>query len=63
MLKDAMGGYRGTVTEISRIIIEQPDNAEAWYNRGMHGAVAENMMAPSGITPWRSTLDCGFVRL
>ena len=34
MLKDAMGGYRGTVTEISRIIIEQPDNAEAWYNRG-----------------------------
>ncbi|MEI7823748.1 MAG: tetratricopeptide repeat protein [Chlorobiaceae bacterium] len=34
MLKDAMGGYRGTVTEISRVIMEQPDNAEAWYNRG-----------------------------
>ena len=34
MLKDAMGGYRGTATEISRIIAEHPDNAEAYYNRG-----------------------------
>ena len=34
MLKDAMGGYRGTACEISRIILEHPENAEAWYNRG-----------------------------
>jgi len=34
MLKDAMGGYRGTSCEISRIILEHPENAEAWYNRG-----------------------------
>lgn len=34
MLKDAMGGYRGTATEISRIIAEHPDNAEAYYDRG-----------------------------
>ena len=29
-----MGGYRGTACEISRIILEHPENAEAWYNRG-----------------------------
>ena len=34
MLKDAMGGYRGTACEISRIILKYPENAEAWYNRG-----------------------------
>ncbi|MBV5304610.1 MAG: tetratricopeptide repeat protein [Chlorobium sp.] len=34
MLKDAMGGYRGTACEISRIILEHPENADAWYNRG-----------------------------
>ncbi|NTV98147.1 MAG: hypothetical protein HGA70_03180 [Chlorobiaceae bacterium] len=34
MLKDAMGGYRGTATEISRIILEHPDKAEAYYDRG-----------------------------
>ena len=34
MLKDAMGGYRGTATEISRIIMDQPENAEAYYDRG-----------------------------
>jgi tetratricopeptide (TPR) repeat protein len=34
MLKDAMGGYRGTATEISRIIAEHPDNAEAYYDLG-----------------------------
>ena len=34
MLKDAMGGYRGTATEISRVIAEHPDNAEAYYDRG-----------------------------
>jgi tetratricopeptide (TPR) repeat protein len=53
MLKDAMGGYRGTVKEISRIIIEQPDNADAWYNRAnawsscgeYEGAVRDYTMA------------------
>jgi len=34
MLKDAMGGYRGTAKEICRIIAEHPDNAEAYYDLG-----------------------------
>ncbi|MEI8186390.1 MAG: tetratricopeptide repeat protein [Chlorobiaceae bacterium] len=34
MLKDAMGGYRGTAAELTRIILKHPDNAEAYYNRG-----------------------------
>ncbi|MCF8383055.1 MAG: tetratricopeptide repeat protein [Chlorobium sp.] len=33
MLKDALGGYRGTAEEITRIISRYPENAEAWYNR------------------------------
>ncbi len=53
MLKDALGGYRGTAVEISRIIIEQPDNEEAYYNRGnarsscgdYEGAVSDYTMA------------------
>lgn len=53
MLKDAMGGYRGTATEISRIIAEHPDNAEAYYDRGnarsscddYEGAIADFTMA------------------
>lgn len=32
-MKDAMGGYRGTEREISRMIMDQPGNAEAWFNR------------------------------
>lgn len=32
-MKDAMGGYRGTAGDISRVIMAQPENAEAWYNR------------------------------
>lgn len=53
MLKDAMGGYRGTAIEISRIIAEHPDNAEAYYDRGnarsscddYEGAIADFTMA------------------
>ena len=53
MLKDAMGGYRGTATEISRVIAEHPDNAEAYYDRGnarsscddYEGAIADFTMA------------------
>ena len=53
MLKDAMGGYRGTATEISRVIAEHPDNAEAYYDRGnarsscndYDGAIADFTMA------------------
>jgi tetratricopeptide (TPR) repeat protein len=53
MLKDAMGGYRGTACEISRIILHDPDNADAWYNRGgdrsscgdFDGAVSDYTMA------------------
>lgn len=33
MLKDALGGYRGSVGELSRIIEKHPDSAEAFYNR------------------------------
>ncbi|WP_076791976.1 tetratricopeptide repeat protein [Chlorobium sp. KB01] len=33
MLKDAMGGYRGTAIEISRVIQADPDNADAYCNR------------------------------
>ena len=53
MLKDAMGGYRGTAVEISRVISEHPDNAEAYYDRGnarsscddYDGAIADVTMA------------------
>ena len=53
MLKDAMGGYRGTATEISRIIAEHPGRAEAYYDRGnarsscddYDGAIADFSMA------------------
>ena len=53
MLKDAMGGYRGTAVEISRVIAEHPDNAEAYYDRGnarsscddYEGAVGDFTMA------------------
>jgi len=53
MLKDAMGGYRGTATEISRIIAASPGKAEAYYDRGnarsscddYDGAIADFTMA------------------
>ncbi|RTY39137.1 hypothetical protein EKD02_03325 [Chlorobium phaeovibrioides] len=53
MMKDAMGGYRGTELEISRMILDQPGNAEGWFNRGnarssscnWAGAVADYTMA------------------
>ena len=33
MLKDALGAYRGTEREISRLIDVDPDNADAYSNR------------------------------
>ncbi len=33
MLKDALGNYRGSLTELDRIIDENPNNAEAHYDR------------------------------
>ena len=53
MLKDAMGGYRGTAKEISRVIAEHPGKAEAYYDRGnarsscddYEGAIADFSMA------------------
>ncbi|NTW64197.1 MAG: hypothetical protein HGA46_09015 [Chlorobiaceae bacterium] len=53
MLKDAMGGYRGTAMEISRVIAEHPGKAEAYYDRGnarsscddFDGAIADFTMA------------------
>jgi tetratricopeptide (TPR) repeat protein len=33
MLKDALGAYRGSAREITRLIDNEPDNAEAYYSR------------------------------
>jgi tetratricopeptide (TPR) repeat protein len=33
MLKDALGAYRGTAEEITKLIARQPEHAEGWYNR------------------------------
>ena len=51
MMKDAMGGYRGTACEINRIILKNPENAEAWYNRGNdRGSCGEFYSAVSDYT-------------
>ncbi|ACF46158.1 tetratricopeptide repeat protein [Prosthecochloris sp. ZM] len=34
MLKDALGNYRGTLSDVNRIILRNQDNALAWYDRG-----------------------------
>ncbi|NTU57562.1 MAG: hypothetical protein HGB00_01365 [Chlorobiaceae bacterium] len=33
MLKDALGAYRGSEREVSRLIDSDPDNADAWCSR------------------------------
>ncbi len=33
MLKDALGSYRGSLAELDRIIEEEPNSAEAYYDR------------------------------
>ena len=33
MLKDALGSYRGSIEELDRIIDQDPNNAEAYYDR------------------------------
>jgi len=33
MLKDALGGYRGTAEEITKGIDRHPEHAEGWYDR------------------------------
>ncbi len=33
MLKDALGSYRGSIEELDRIINENPNSAEAYYDR------------------------------
>jgi tetratricopeptide (TPR) repeat protein len=39
MLKDALGAYRGSAREISRLIDAEPDNADAYFSRaGIRGA-------------------------
>jgi tetratricopeptide (TPR) repeat protein len=43
MLKDALGAYRGSAKEISRIIDADPDNAEAYYSRaGIRSAAGDH---------------------
>jgi tetratricopeptide (TPR) repeat protein len=39
MLKDALGAWRGSASEISRLIEAEPGNADAWFSRaGVRGA-------------------------
>ncbi len=39
MLKDALGAYRGSAREITKLIDAEPDNAEAYFSRaGVRGA-------------------------
>ena len=39
MLKDALGAWRGSANEISRLIEAEPGNADAWFSRaGVRGA-------------------------
>lgn len=46
MLKDALGGYRGTVGELDRIIAEEPCNAMAWFDRAnARSAAGDHCMA------------------
>lgn len=53
MLKDALGGYRGTAEEITKVIARHPEHAEGWYDRAnaksstgdFRGAVADYTMA------------------
>jgi len=53
MLKDALGGYRGTADEITKVITRRPEDAEGWYNRAnarsstgdFRGAEADYTMA------------------
>jgi len=33
MLKDALGSYRGSLAELDRVIDEEPNSAEAYYDR------------------------------
>jgi tetratricopeptide (TPR) repeat protein len=42
MLKDALGAYRGSAREISRLIDAEPDNADAYFRRGgVRGAAGD----------------------
>lgn len=53
MLKDALGGYRGTAKEITKGITRYPEDAEGWFDRAnarsstgdFRGAEADYTMA------------------
>jgi len=52
MLKDALGAYRGSVREISRLIDAEPDNAEAYFSRAGARCADGNSEGALGIIPW-----------
>jgi tetratricopeptide (TPR) repeat protein len=37
-----LGDYAGAIGDLSRIINEMPDNATAWYNRGIVNKMSGN---------------------
>ena len=68
MLKDALGGYRGSVEELDRIIDKDPENAEAYYDRAnvrnstgdRTGAIGDYTKAIElGLRPRERYLACG----
>ncbi len=68
MLKDALGSYRGSIEELDRIIDEDPNNAEAYYDRANArncrgdnaGAIADYTKAIElGLRPREMFLACG----
>ena len=68
MLKDALGSYRGSIEELDRIIDEDPNNAEAYYDRAnarncrgdSAGAIADYTKAIElGLRPREMFLACG----
>jgi tetratricopeptide (TPR) repeat protein len=48
MLKDALGAYRGTEKEISKMIDDEPGNAEAYYNRANVRSAGGDLQGASG---------------
>ena len=68
MLKDALGSYRGSVEELGRVIGEDPNNAEAYYDRANArncagdrlGAIDDYTRAIElGLRPREKFLACG----
>lgn len=68
MLKDALGGYRGSLEELNKIVEKAQDNAEAYYHRAnvrsnagdSEGAIEDYTKAIEiGLRPREKLLACG----